>query len=136
MENSEKGVVRWKFAFQWCEEQGLPWWWEQGSVISAYRSPSLRPCLGAADLSSVDQPASLPFQHTFVDRLNELAQDEKASELTVSDAPLKPLALVSAETAKSLDMDLRWAKRAKKSSRANTRKVSGECCTVVFCDFL
>ncbi|EIM82791.1 uncharacterized protein STEHIDRAFT_102183 [Stereum hirsutum FP-91666 SS1] len=41
-----------------------------------------------------------------------------------SDAPIKSLAFVSADKAKSLDMELRWAKRAKRSDTVISRKVS------------
>lgn len=118
--SSEKGVVRWKFAFQWCEEQGLPWWCPQGSILSHLPcSRFLRLCL----------PALQSFQPTFVDRSNELGQDEDAYDMTDSDVPLKSLALIS-------DMELRWAKRAKKFGRGSIRKLSRECNAIVYSGFL
>lgn len=96
----------------------------------------LRPNICAANVSRVDQATNPPFQHTFIDRSNEIGQDEKASETMDTDAPIKPLALISADSAKSLDMESRWAKRAKKSRRANVRKVSGECCATDYSEFL
>lgn len=95
----------------------------------------LRPRLYATDPSRVDQPASLSLPPTFGDRSNELVQDAKANEMD-SDAPIKSLAFVSAEKSKSLDMELIWAKRAKRSDRPIARKVSGEYCAIVYKGFL
>ena len=33
--NGDHGVVRYKFAFQWCEGQGHPWWLQDEEHISA-----------------------------------------------------------------------------------------------------
>ncbi|KAJ7217321.1 hypothetical protein GGX14DRAFT_358383 [Mycena pura] len=33
-------VVRYKFAFQWCEDQGQPWWFEEDSKGASRRCPS------------------------------------------------------------------------------------------------
>lgn len=133
--SSEKGVVRWKFAFQWCEEQGLPWWCKKGSAIFHSPFPYSEAMSYATDPTCVDQPASLAIPPTFVDKSNELVQDAKANEMD-SDAPIKSLAFVSADKAKSLDMELRWAKRAKRSDTVISRKVSGECCAIVYEGFL
>ncbi|KAH7916571.1 2OG-Fe(II) oxygenase superfamily-domain-containing protein [Hygrophoropsis aurantiaca] len=42
-DNSRGHVIRYKFAFQWCEEQGFPWWIPPDRLADIAIAPSLAP---------------------------------------------------------------------------------------------
>ncbi|TCD66726.1 hypothetical protein EIP91_001019 [Steccherinum ochraceum] len=57
--DSDGQVVRYKFAFQWCQEQGDPWWWNNAAPASAEG--------GITVLDNISNPSlsRLPANQTF-----------------------------------------------------------------------